>query len=51
VNVNPDVTHPRWSQRREVQPGEVKKIKTKMLNGYDNVVRKLYQDDDFNSLF
>ena len=51
ANVNPDVAHPRWSQRREVRLGEMKKIKTKMLNGYESAVGELYKNDDFNTLF
>jgi sulfoxide reductase catalytic subunit YedY len=50
ANVNPDVSHPRWSQRREVRLGEVKKIKTKMLNGYENEVKDLYKNDNFSDL-
>jgi sulfoxide reductase catalytic subunit YedY len=51
ANVNPDVAHPRWSQRREVRLGEMKKIKTKMLNGYESAIGELYKNDDFNTLF
>jgi sulfoxide reductase catalytic subunit YedY len=50
-NVNPKVAHPRWSQRREVRLGEVKKRKTKLLNGFANELTDLYQSDELNELF
>jgi methionine sulfoxide reductase catalytic subunit len=36
-NVNPDVSHPRYSQARERRIGEFFKRKTLMFNGYDQV--------------
>jgi sulfoxide reductase catalytic subunit YedY len=50
-NVNPKVPHPRWSQRREVRLGEVKKRKTKLLNGFASELTNLYQSDELNELF
>lgn len=44
ANVNPRVSHPRWSQRREVVIGEVKKQKTLMFNGYEPEVSHLYKN-------
>jgi sulfoxide reductase catalytic subunit YedY len=41
-NVNPDVPHPRWSQRREVRIGEVSKRPTLPFNGYADQVASLY---------
>lgn len=49
-NVNPNVPHPRWSQRREVRLGEVKKKKTQLLNGYADELTSLYQFDVLNDL-
>jgi sulfoxide reductase catalytic subunit YedY len=38
ANVNPTVSHPRWSQATEVRlPGYFKSRKTLMFNGYDQV--------------
>ncbi len=43
ANVNPEVAHPRWSQRKEVRLGELKKRRTKPFNGYEEYVAHLYQ--------
>ena len=51
ANVNPNVAHPRWNQRRELPLGAKKKIKTQLLNGYYDEVRDLYQNDVLDSLF
>lgn len=45
-NVNPEVSHPRWSQRRERRIGEFRKIKTKKFNGYGEQVASLYTGMD-----
>ena len=45
-NVNPDVSHPRWSQRRERRIGEWSKRKTLMFNGYADQVASLYAGMD-----
>lgn len=49
ANVNPDVAHPRWSQRREVPLGQLKKIKTQPFNGYEKEVAHLYKDMDLST--
>jgi sulfoxide reductase catalytic subunit YedY len=36
-NVNPDVSHPRWSQATERRIGEFRRRETLMWNGYDQV--------------
>jgi len=46
ANVNPDVSHPRWSQRKERRIGEYRKRKTLFLNGYADEVAHLYQGMD-----
>lgn len=51
ANVNPDVAHPRWSQRREVRIGEIKKRKTQPFNGYADYVSHLYQGMDLTKNF
>jgi sulfoxide reductase catalytic subunit YedY len=48
-NVNPDVDHPRWSQKKERRIGEPfwkPKIDTQMFNGYAEQVAHLYQGMD-----
>ena len=50
-NVNPDVDHPRWSQRRERRIGEFGKRKTLMFNGYGEQVASLYKGMDLKKYF
>lgn len=45
-NVNPAVAHPRWSQRKEVRIGEVKKRRTRPFNGYEDQVAHMYEGMD-----
>jgi sulfoxide reductase catalytic subunit YedY len=42
ANVNPDVSHPRWSQKRERRIGELLKRPTLPFNGYGDQVASLY---------
>lgn len=51
ANVNPDVSHPRWSQRRENRIGSLRKIKTLPFNGYAEEVASLYQGMDLSKYF
>ncbi len=51
ANVNPRVSHPRWSQRRERRIGEFRKRKTLMFNGYAEQVAHLYQGMDLKKNF
>ncbi len=54
-NVNPDVSHPRWSQATERRIGEdglfAKKRKTLMFNGYEPQVGQLYAGMDLRRLY
>ena len=50
-NVNPEVDHPRWSQRKERRIGELRKRKTLMFNGYGEQVAHLYQGMDLRKHF
>ena len=54
-NVNPDVSHPRWSQATERRIGEdglfAKKRKTLMFNGYEPQVGQLYSGMDLRANF
>jgi sulfoxide reductase catalytic subunit YedY len=45
-NVNPHVSHPRWSQADERRIGEYERRKTLMFNGYGEQVAKLYEGMD-----
>jgi sulfoxide reductase catalytic subunit YedY len=45
-NVNPDVDHPRWSQKRERRIGELRRRPTLMFNGYADQVASLYAGMD-----
>jgi len=47
-NVNPAVSHPRWSQKRERRIGEFLKRKTLMFNGYEEQVASLYKGMDLS---
>jgi Sulfite oxidase and related enzymes len=48
-NVNPEVDHPRWSQRTERRIGEFTKRKTLMFNGYAEQVASLYAGMDLRA--
>ena len=48
-NVNPNVDHPRWSQKKERRIGDAiwkPKVETRMFNGYGDQVAHLYQGMD-----
>ncbi|TDK66449.1 protein-methionine-sulfoxide reductase catalytic subunit MsrP [Sapientia aquatica] len=51
ANVNPDVSHPRWSQRREVRIGHASKQPTLLFNGYADQVASMYQGMDLVKYF
>jgi len=46
ANVNPEVQHPRWSQRNERRIGEFGRRDTMMFNGYTDQVAYLYEGMD-----
>ena len=50
-NVNPEVDHPRWSQKRERRIGEIFKRDTLIFNGYGEEVAALYDDLDLTANF
>ncbi|AGA34072.1 Putative sulfite oxidase subunit YedY [Thioalkalivibrio nitratireducens DSM 14787] len=50
-NVNPDVPHPRWSQRTERRIGELRRRRTLMFNGYGDEVAHLYEGMDLKRYF
>ena len=48
ANVNPEVSHPRWSQASERRIGESGRQDTLMFNGYEQEVAHLYSDMDLS---
>jgi sulfoxide reductase catalytic subunit YedY len=50
-NVNPNVDHPRWSQRKERRLGEFFMRDTLMFNGYAEQVASLYKGMDLKKYF
>ena len=50
-NVNPQVNHPRWSQRKERVIGQLFKKDTLMFNGYEQDVAALYADMDLSKSY
>lgn len=51
ANVNPNVSHPRWSQARERRIGELRRRPTLMFNGYQDEVQSLYEGMDLSVKF
>ena len=55
ANVNPDVSHPRWSQSSERRIGEggllAKRLKTQLFNGYAAQVGQLYAGMDLRKFY
>jgi sulfoxide reductase catalytic subunit YedY len=50
-NVNPEVSHPRWSQATERRIGEFRRRKTLMFNGYADQVASLYRGLDLKKFY
>lgn len=51
ANVNPEVSHPRWSQARERRLGNFRKQPTLPFNGYGEQVASLYAGMDLRRFF
>jgi methionine sulfoxide reductase catalytic subunit len=51
ANVNPDVSHPRWSQAQERLLGSNEIVPTQIYNGYGEFVASLYSDRKNEKLF
>jgi sulfoxide reductase catalytic subunit YedY len=49
--VNPDVDHPRWSQRNERRIGELRRRPTLPFNGYADQVARLYEGMDLRRYY
>ena len=51
ANVNPDVSHPRWSQATERVLGTNDRIPTRLFNGYEEQVADLYKGLESEPLY
>ena len=51
ANVNPNVAHPRWSQRKERRIGDFFRRDTLIFNGYADQVAGLYKGMDLQKNF
>ncbi len=51
ANVNPEVSHPRWSQDSEQMLGSGERVPTKLYNGYGEFVASLYQGLEAEKLY
>ena len=51
ANVNPEVSHPRWSQARERRIGDFLKRPTQLFNGYAEQVGPLYTGMDLRKFY
>ena len=51
ANVNPAVSHPRWSQANERLLGSNESVPTQIYNGYGEFVASLYSDRKNEKLF
>ena len=51
ANVNPEVSHPRWSQASERLLGSDERVPTRLYNGYAEFVSGLYQNLKGEKLF
>ena len=50
-NVNPEVSHPRWSQAKERRIGDLFTRETLMFNGYADEVAGLYDGMDLRKYY
>jgi sulfoxide reductase catalytic subunit YedY len=51
ANVNPNVDHPRWSQKMEQRIGKLGRFPTLMFNGYGEYVAGMYDGMDLTKFF
>jgi methionine sulfoxide reductase catalytic subunit len=51
ANVNPEVSHPRWSQATEEVLGTGERMPTKLFNGYGEFVADLYKGMEKEKIF
>ena len=51
ANVNPEVDHPRWTQKNERRIGELRRRETLMFNGYADQVQSMYRGMDLRRYY
>ena len=51
ANVNPEVSHPRWSQASERRIGDLTRMRTLPFNGYADEVAQLYAGMDLRKFY
>jgi len=51
ANVNPEVSHPRWTQKRERIIGTYRRRKTDMFNGFGEEVASMYSNLDLKKFY
>ena len=51
ANVNPNVDHPRWSQKSEQKIGKLGRFPTLLFNGYGEHVAKMYDGMDLTKFY
>jgi sulfoxide reductase catalytic subunit YedY len=51
ANVNPNVDHPRWSQKSEQKIGKLGRFPTLLFNGYGEHVAKMYDGMDLTRFY
>ena len=51
ANVNPDIPHPRWSQKTEKELGTNLVVPTQLYNGYASFVAPLYKHLEHENLY
>jgi len=51
ANVNPEVSHPRWSQESERVLGTNEQVPTQLFNGYGDYVAKIYSGLESEKLY
>ncbi|HEB33151.1 MAG TPA: protein-methionine-sulfoxide reductase catalytic subunit MsrP [Spirochaetes bacterium] len=51
ANVNPDVNHPRWSQKTEQKIGKLGRFSTALFNGYGEHVAHMYSGMDLRKYY
>jgi sulfoxide reductase catalytic subunit YedY len=51
ANVNPEVSHPRWSQAREQLLPTGEQVPTQLFNGYGEQVAALYKGLEGENLY
>ena len=51
ANVNPNISHPRWSQKSEQQLGTNSRTPTTLFNGYSSFVAHMYKNLEHENIY